>query len=185
MLLQLCDNGKIFELDVNEDDYERAQDGKSISIFLDIRFAQTLLRHAQILEIIATTSSTHKTSAEDEGLHAETESMESQEQDVKEECEANINSKWSYSDTVTFINSIENYLNYIHHSNPKKRKEAWVGVYNDSESQNIIEVEAIQAVKNERHQQRMKLLERKLAIDERKCQLLEKYLQLEEQNREK
>ncbi|KAK9679236.1 hypothetical protein QE152_g40183 [Popillia japonica] len=111
MLLQLCDN------DVNEDDYERAQD--------DIRFAQTLLRHAQILEKIATTSSTHETSAEDEGLHAEMESMESQKQDAKEECEANINSKWSYSETVTFINSMENYLNDIHHSNPKKRKEAF------------------------------------------------------------
>ncbi|KAK9679769.1 hypothetical protein QE152_g39727 [Popillia japonica] len=94
----------IKELDVNEDDYERGQN--------DIRFAQTSLRHAQILEKVATTSSTHKTSAEDESLHVETESMESQEQDAKEECEANINTAQIWAGFATEIS-------FVHYNNRK------------------------------------------------------------------
>ncbi|KAF5296566.1 hypothetical protein FQA39_LY12484 [Lamprigera yunnana] len=101
MNLQLWDDETLFNIEVNDEGYNRAQNGFSIIL-----------------------------------KDCETQNPEIDHEDIQSSDEIN-NGKWSYNENLAIITTMENYLNEINHSNPKKKKDAWSSISSELETLNI------------------------------------------------
>ncbi|KAF5280775.1 hypothetical protein FQA39_LY17999 [Lamprigera yunnana] len=117
--LKLWDGETLFEIEVSDEDYNRAQN--------DMNFAQRLLNNIK---------GANKVNESSNSKDCETQNPEIDHDDIRSPDEIH-NGKWSYNETLALITTMENYLNEINHSNPKKKKDAWSSISSELESLNI------------------------------------------------